>query len=183
MVKLSKSVRELFKKQGLDDISIFASGGFDEFKISHSVKDGAEIDAFGVGTKMGTSADSPYTDMAFKLVEYDERPVLKLSTGKKTLVGRKQVFRQTDGGRFFSKDLIALRDEKIAGEPLLEAVMHHGERLRPAPSLDAMHQCFQRDFNALDDSIKALESPVAYPVDLVPRGRDGAAGRSCDGFI
>ncbi|MEJ2165475.1 MAG: nicotinate phosphoribosyltransferase [Desulfobacterales bacterium] len=73
MTRLSKAVREMFKREGLDDVSIFASGGFDEFKIAGSVESGAEIDAFGVGTKMGTSADSPYTDMAYKLVQYDQR--------------------------------------------------------------------------------------------------------------
>ncbi len=69
----------------LENVVIVASGGFDEYKIADSVKNGAAIDAYGVGTKMGTSADSPYTDMAYKLVQYNGRPVLKLSTGKKPL--------------------------------------------------------------------------------------------------
>jgi len=93
MVSLSKEVRAVLKEAGLNNISIFASGGFDEYKIAQVIKEGAEIDAFGVGTKMGVSADAPYTDIAYKLVYYDGRPVLKLSTGKKTLVGEKQVFR------------------------------------------------------------------------------------------
>jgi nicotinate phosphoribosyltransferase len=168
MTRLSKAVREIFKKEGRDDVSIFASGGFDEYKIADSVKNGAEIDAFGVGTKMGTSADSPYTDMAYKLVQYDGRPVLKLSTGKKTLVGCKQVFRRTDGGRFFIKDSIALRDENVDGEPLLRAVMKGGERLHPMRSLDALHERFQKDFKALDNSVKAIENPDSYPVEIAP---------------
>ena len=35
-------------------------------------------------TKMGSSADQPYIDFAYKLVLYDGRPTLKLSTGKVT---------------------------------------------------------------------------------------------------
>lgn len=66
------------------------------------------------------------------------------------------------------KDLIALRDEQIDGEPLLKAVMKDGERLWPAPSLDAMRECFQRDFNALSDSVKAIENPDPYPVEVAP---------------
>ncbi|MGD9306030.1 MAG: nicotinate phosphoribosyltransferase, partial [Desulfobacterales bacterium] len=58
MTKLSKQVRELLRQEGLEDVKIFASGGFDEFKIADSLANGAEIDAFGVGTKMGVSADS-----------------------------------------------------------------------------------------------------------------------------
>jgi len=94
MAPLSKEVRQVFKEAGLNNVMIFASGGFDEYKIAKVLEQGAEIDAFGVGTKMGVSADAPYTDIAYKLVEYDGRPVLKLSMGKKTLVGQKQAFAQ-----------------------------------------------------------------------------------------
>jgi nicotinate phosphoribosyltransferase len=167
MTDLSKQVREIFKRADMEDVSIFASGGFDEYKIHESIKRGAEIDAFGVGTKMGTSADSPYTDMAYKLVKYDGRPVLKLSTGKKTLVDRKQVFRFKEGGHFVN-DLIALRDEEIGGEPLLEEVMKDGRRQWPTESLDSLHERLQKDFDALSDGVKATENPAKYTVELAP---------------
>ena len=32
------------------------------------------IDAYGVGTEMGVSADAPYLDSAYKLAAYDGRP-------------------------------------------------------------------------------------------------------------
>jgi nicotinate phosphoribosyltransferase len=169
MTKLSKAVREIFGKEGLEKVKIFASGGFDEYKIAESLKNGAEIDAFGVGTKMGTSADSPYTDMAYKLVQYDGRPVLKLSTGKKTLVGRKQVYRRTQGDQF-AMDLIAMRQEKeeIDGEPLLETVMKGGQRRQPTESLDDIHERFLKDFGALSETVKKIENPDSYPVEVSP---------------
>ena len=67
------------------------------------------MDAFGIGTQMGVSADAPYVDSVYKLVEFDGRPVLKLSAGKATAPGRKQVWRGPDG------DMLALRDEPGAG--------------------------------------------------------------------
>jgi nicotinic acid phosphoribosyltransferase len=76
----------LFIREYPDDRAYFVSGGFDEFKIADALAKGAKIDAFGVGTKMGVSADAPFLDIAYKLVKYDGRPVLKLSSGKKTLV-------------------------------------------------------------------------------------------------
>jgi nicotinic acid phosphoribosyltransferase len=109
--------RAYFVSAGLEEVNIFASGGFDEFKIDRLLKKDAKIDAFGVGTKMGTSADAPYTDMAYKLVEYDGRPVLKLSSGKKTLVGQKQAYRLYEKGKIHH-DLITLRREDSGGEPL-----------------------------------------------------------------
>ena len=45
------------------------------------------------GTKMGVSADAPSLDSAYKLVAFGERPVMKLSEGKATLPGAKQVYR------------------------------------------------------------------------------------------
>ena len=57
MVALSRKVRDLFRRKGLEYVDLFASGGFDEFKIDKSIRKGAEIDAYGVGTKMGVAAE------------------------------------------------------------------------------------------------------------------------------
>jgi nicotinate phosphoribosyltransferase len=116
MVALSRKVRDLFRRKGLEYVDLFASGGFDEFKIDKSIRKGAEIDAYGVGTKMGVAADSPYIDIAYKLVQFDGRPVIKLSSGKKTLVPPKQIFRKEKDG-LLAADTIALREEILEGEP------------------------------------------------------------------
>src|SRR6266571_964038 len=50
-------------------VRIFASGGLDELDIDLLVASGAPIDAFGVGTRMGVSADAPFVDSVYKLVE------------------------------------------------------------------------------------------------------------------
>jgi nicotinate phosphoribosyltransferase len=167
MAELSKKVRDIFDKEGLEDVQIFASGGFDEFKIARLLERGAKIDAFGVGTKMGVSADAPYNDIAYKLVKYDGRPVLKLSTGKKTLVDEKQVFRTKKNGRLV-KDCIALRHEEQPGEPLLAPVMEKGQRRREADPLEAIRKRYLEEFDTLDASHKSLEKPETYPVELAP---------------
>ncbi|AMM41929.1 nicotinate phosphoribosyltransferase [Candidatus Desulfofervidus auxilii] len=167
MAPLSKEVRQVFKEAGLNNVMIFASGGFDEYKIAKVLEQGAEIDAFGVGTKMGVSADAPYTDIAYKLVEYDGRPVLKLSMGKKTLVGQKQVFRLKEKNNL-QKDIIALRTEKLDGEPLLTPVMKEGKRLFHSEPLTKIRDRFQTEFAALDESYKRLENPAIYLVELGP---------------
>ena len=59
MADLSHKVRKIFDNAGLFDVKIFASSGFDEFKIAKVIDQGAKIDAFGVGTKVGVSADAP----------------------------------------------------------------------------------------------------------------------------
>jgi nicotinate phosphoribosyltransferase len=165
MAKISKEVRAFLDQRGLQHVSIFASGGFDEFKIARVLEEGAEIDAFGVGTKMGVSADAPYTDMAYKLVKYGERPVLKLSAGKRTLVDEKQVFREKRDGKLI-RDIICLRNQKGSGEPLLKPVMRHGERTEPPETLEAVRSRFREEFEELGDRYKAITDPEQFPVEL-----------------
>src|SRR6266545_2299217 len=103
--ELAVRTRRLLDEAGLPDARIVASGGLDEYAIAELVGHGAPIDIYGVGTKMGVSADAPYLDTAYKLVRYGERPVAKLSPGKPSLPGAKQVFR----GRATDGDLLGLR--------------------------------------------------------------------------
>jgi len=170
MVQLSKQVREIFDESGFPEVRIFASGGFDEFKIQKILTSGAIIDAFGVGTKMGVSADAPYLNMAYKMVMYNGRPVMKLSSGKVSLAGPKQVFRQRDEQGFFRRDLIGLLEEEVAdSESLLERVMQDGKRLFPPQPLPKIQQVFRNEFSLLPETYKDLEGNPSYPVKITPR--------------
>lgn len=173
MAALSKAVRQLFKEAGLDYVRIFASGGFDEFKIAQVLEAGAEIDAFGVGTKMGVSADAPYFDIAYKLVKYGTRPVMKLSSGKVTMVEKKQVFRRYDHQGQMQSDTIALREETVSGaNPLLIKVMENGKIIHPLPSLKESRDFFLQEFDRLPERYKALRNPSSYPVNISPALRE-----------
>jgi nicotinate phosphoribosyltransferase len=99
LATLAAQARALLDAAGLRQVRIIASGGLDEYALDDLVRAEAPIDAFGVGTKMGTAADAPYLDTAYKLVEFAGRPVFKLSTGKATLPGRKQVFSRRGAAR------------------------------------------------------------------------------------
>jgi nicotinate phosphoribosyltransferase len=166
-------VRTILDDHGLNYVRILASGGLDEFEIAQLLADGCRIDSFAVGTKMGVSADAPYFDIAYKLVKYGGRPVMKLSTGKVTLVDQKQVWRHADGQNRPTRDVIALRDEALPGAaPLLQPVMRHGEILKPRPTLKEARQHFKKQFALLPEPYKDLTAPARYPVDLSPGLRD-----------
>jgi nicotinate phosphoribosyltransferase len=170
MAQLSQQVRDILDRAGLKDTQIFASGNFDEYKITKTLREGARIDAYGVGTQMGVSSDAPYLDMVYKLVQYDGRPMMKLSAGKTTLPGPKQVFRYTDSQGRFLKDVIGLREERVGHtEPLLEKVMKDGKCLQPHPTLERMRENFQERFSRLDGAHKRLDDPVRYPVTISER--------------
>ncbi|MDY6953281.1 MAG: nicotinate phosphoribosyltransferase [Thermodesulfobacteriota bacterium] len=179
MTKLSREVRKILDKAGLQGSQIFASGNFDEYKIEKAIKDGAKIDAFGVGTKMGVCADAPYLDIVYKLVQYAERSIMKLSTGKVNLPGEKQVFRKVDSQGLFMGDVIATADEIVEdGRPLLEPVMERGKLLRPHPSLEEIRKRFKESFHALDGKYKLLNKPPCYPAIPSPHLKDLQASAS-----
>jgi nicotinate phosphoribosyltransferase len=170
MVSLSREVRKIFDDAGLYDVKIYASSGFDEFKIAKVISEGATIDAFGVGTKVGVSADAPFVDVVYKMVRFKGRDVRKLSPGKVTLAGEKQVFRKSDQNGRYLEDIIGRRDEIIAeGKPLLEKVMENGYLLRPHPQLQMLQEKFKENFAALDDGYKSIQNHKAYPVKLSTR--------------
>jgi nicotinate phosphoribosyltransferase len=170
MVQSSRQVRTILDQAGLENVNIFASSGFDEYKIKQVLEDGARIDAFGVGTKVGVSADAPYSDIVYKIVRYNGRDVRKLSSKKVTLAGEKQVFRRKADDGTFLKDYIGVRSETIDGcSSLLEPVMRDGHILKPQPSLDQIRTDFQGNFSALPESIKALDAQDTYPVNVTER--------------
>lgn len=124
---LARRAREILDAAGLRSVEIFASGGLDEHDVASLVEAGAPIDGFGVGTQMGVATDAPGLDIAYKLVAYAGRGRMKLSTGKATLPGRKQVFR-VEVGELAARDVIARHDETLPGRALLREVMRAGRR-------------------------------------------------------
>jgi len=171
LAEISKQVRKLLDDQGLKYVKIFASGDLDEFKVAELLKKGAKIDAFGVGTKLGTSADKPYLDVIYKLCETMSEqdsfsPIMKLSEGKVTLPGRKQVYRFKDENGHYSKDIIALVNEKVKGEPLLTKVMEKGKITYDLPSLDETRAAAAENLSKLPAKHKKLTSAQPYPVEL-----------------
>ena len=167
LVKLAFEVRRIFDAAGFPEVKIVGSGGLDEYDLADYSAAKVPYDSYGVGTKMGTSADAPWTDIAYKLVEYDNRGVLKLSKGKVSSPGKKQVFRAYDNGGWLRKDVITLRDEKLPDtEPILKKVMAGGKTIAPTQSLDEARSTFLTDFQRLPDPIKAISHPATYPVEL-----------------
>ena len=167
MADLSQKVRKILDDAGLYDVKIFASSGFDEFKIAKVISEGAKINAFGVGTKVGVSADAPYLDVVYKMVHFKDRDVRKLSPCKITLAGEKQVFRKSDQNGRYLEDIIGLRNDIIdQGKPLLKKVMENGKILQPHPPLQAIQDKFKKNFPLLDDRYKSIFEHKAYPIKL-----------------
>lgn len=171
LVESSKKIRKILDKNSLKYVKIFASGDLDEFRISDLQSKGAKLDSFGVGTKMGTSADRPYVDGIYKLCETMTAPnvfspIMKLSKDKNTLPGRKQVYRFKDAEGSYLKDVIALADEKMDGEPLLVKVVDKGKLVYKLPTLDEIKTYAAKNLSKLPERYKELVNAKEYPVEL-----------------
>jgi nicotinate phosphoribosyltransferase len=164
LAALSFDARRILDQAGLTNTTVFASGSLDEHVIAASLAHGAPIDGFGVGSRLGTSADAPYLDMAYKLVAYDGRPVLKLSAGKATWPGPKQIWRarRADGSL---EDCLATADEAgpPGARPLLVPVMEHGQRLA-RESVRVARERAQGELASLPPAALDPRSPTAVPV-------------------
>ncbi len=174
IVSLSKLARRMLDKAGLNYVKIFASGNLDEFKIRDLLKRGARVDSFGVGTNMGTSIDAPSLDVIYKISEVTNEdggflPTMKLSKGKVTYPGRKQVFRIQDERKRFVKDILGLEKEKIRGRPLLKKVVERGRIVYKAPSLDKIRVSVKNNLSRFPQKLKDIIPGYKYPVIISPQ--------------
>ena len=174
---LSRRVREILDAGGLADVQVMVSGGLDEWKLRRLVRGGAPIAGYGIGTALTTSEDAPALDCAYKLQEYAGTLRRKLSSGKATWPGRKQVWRRTDADGCLAGDTLGFEDEtEVAGTPLLQPAMRAGARAAPAPTLAQNRATCSAGLAALPDGLRKLDpAPEAYPVTIHQRLNDAAA--------
>ncbi len=168
MAELSRQVRLILDQAGLVDVQVMASGNLDEFKIESMVNSGAKIDTYAVGTRLCVSADAPYLDIAYKLVEYDGKPILKLSTGKKTWIGKKQVYRTYDDQGMMDHDRLCLaeRAEHAGGEPLLHRVMEKGLPCHDPEPLEKIRTRFRDDWRRLPLAVREIRPRETLRVEV-----------------
>src|SRR6266571_4279817 len=115
----SKYIREQLDKADLSSVRILASGDLDEWKIAELLEAGAAIDAFGVGTSLGSGAGSPELGIpggalgaVYKEVWYvdetgTEHPKVKIAGPKSTWPGKKEIYRHPQ----WEEDVIQLAHE------------------------------------------------------------------------
>ena len=151
----ARQVRRVLDEGGMSQITIFASSGLDEYALRDLAA--APIDGFGVGTRMNTSADAPYLDCAYKLVEYEGRPKRKRSEGKATWPGRKQIYRRVDAGGRIAGDVLTVEGDRQQGAPLLRAVMTDGSRIAESPSTEAVRAHARAQLASLPARLASLE--------------------------
>ena len=171
LLRLSKRVRGIFDERGCKDIKIFVSGGLDENQIDRLLEAGAPIDGFGVGTLVDTSADAPFLDCAYKMVEYDGVPRMKFSEGKVTVPCRKQVFRRFDKKGYFQGDTVGVVGDDLSGTPLLVKVMEEGY-VTKSEKITRIRKRFLENIASLPANFRRLDCKTDYQPVLSDSLRD-----------
>jgi nicotinate phosphoribosyltransferase len=174
IVTLSRLARRMLDKAGLKYAQIFASGNLDEFKIKELLSRGARVDNFGVGTNMGTSTDAPSLDVIYKISEVTDEsgrflPTMKLSRGKVTYPGRKQVFRIANSKGQFVRDILGLEGESLGGRPLLRKVMDKGKLVYRMPTLEKIREYAKKNLSRFPERLKEVIPKYKYPVAISPQ--------------
>jgi nicotinate phosphoribosyltransferase len=159
-------VRRILDEGGLDHVTIFASGSVDEYVLERLHQKKAPIDGFGIGTHMDTSADAPYLDCAYKLVEYAGKARRKRSEGKVLWPGRKQVYRSYDQEDRMSGDVLSLEDDDIEGESLIQPFLKSGKRIVTSESLQKLRERALEQMKRLPQPLRALEHVADYSVTV-----------------
>ncbi len=118
---LSKKVRKALDEAGWFDCKIIVSNSLDEYIIRELIRQGAAVDAFGVGERLITAKSDPVFGGVYKLCAVEDEdgtivPRIKISenVGKITTPHFKKVYRLR--GRDTGKaeaDLICLYDEVV----------------------------------------------------------------------
>ena len=163
----AQNVRRILDRGGLHDAIIFASGGLDEDHLLALEREQAPIDGYGIGTSLVTSSDAPALDCAYKLQEYAGVARRKLSEGKATWPGRKQVWRRYGPDGTMAADTLTTEGDPQTGRPLLVPAMRGGRRVIDLPTLEAARTHAARELATLPAALRRLE-PAVYPVDVAP---------------
>ena len=173
---LALRARKILDQHGLNETAIFASGNLDEYKIEELLAAKVPIDAFGVGTALAVSDDAPAGDFTYKLVEYRGQPRLKLSAGKASTPGRKQIFRACSSTGEYAGDLVGAIDESPGTVarvmkmpearvlPMLEIQMERGMRKMPRPELNESRARVAAAIAKLDPRCRMIRKPSEYSV-------------------
>ncbi len=196
LAKLSKIAHGMLLDAGFEDPLIVASNDLDEDLIADLKRQGARINAWGVGTHLITSHDSPALNGVYKLVSLHENGEwlarIKISSNpeKATDPCRKTLVRYYSEGGHPLGDVLYRRGEawkpsgdihargrahpRLAatlqgtarGEELLQPVFEGGWRVSESPPIERIRKRAAHEIGSMHEEFLRLRNPEVYRVLL-----------------
>jgi nicotinate phosphoribosyltransferase len=193
-VALSIETRRMLDKAGFTNAKIVCSGDLDEHIIADMKRHGANIDMWGVGTRLSTGQPDAALGGIYKLGavrrpggQWQYRIKLSDDRAKTSCPGLLQVRRfHHPNGRFVADAIyeidyrvkkpcviVDLQTEQETEIPanmkytdLLVPIFRKGDLVYQVPELSTSRECTRQQLSRLPLEIRRLDNPCAYPVGL-----------------
>lgn len=175
---LSKEARRMLDEAGFHEAKIVVSNDLDEYTILNLKAQGAQVDVWGIGTKLITAYDQPALGAVYKIVSIENEEgvmedTIKISSSpeKVTTPGQKNVYRIIDRENGKAEgDYITLEDENPAAE----------ERIKMFHPVHTFISKFVTNFEARNLHVKVVEDGEIfydYPTidDILQHSKDSLA--------
>ena len=176
---LAGKVRAILDGEGLNYVKIVGTSDLNEYKIHELVEKTAKIDSYGVGTDLITGKPVAALSGVYKLVQIEDRPVLKLSSDKATFPGIKQVYRLMDEYGNYRLDILALEDETVQdcaecaafeidsnhdtkAVSLLRPEISKGKRIIPKDDIHRVQDYVAKCVSKMPASAQMIIAPTPY---------------------
>ncbi|MBF0278242.1 MAG: nicotinate phosphoribosyltransferase [SAR324 cluster bacterium] len=191
---LSIEARKILDENDFQNTKIVVSNELDEIIIASLKQQNAQIDTWGVGTKLITAYDQPALDGVYKLAairEPGEPWVYKVKVSeqaiKVTTPGVQQVRRYRDGkeniadviynsaaemgkGCTMIDPLNMTRQREISGEMeyknLLVPIFRNGKKVYSSPTIHQIRENVKNELNQFHPGIERFINPHQYPVGI-----------------
>ncbi|MBR4278749.1 MAG: nicotinate phosphoribosyltransferase [Clostridia bacterium] len=193
---LTKKARKMLDEAGMTKCKIVVSNSLDEKIIVDIIRQGAQIDAFGVGERLITAKSHPVFGGVYKLSAIEENgkivPKIKISENHEKITNPHfkklyRLFRKSTGRAI--ADYISLYDEQLDDtkplelfDPvytwkrqtvddyyaveLLKPIFINGELVYKAPEIKEIREYCKNQVETLWDEVLRFENPHRYYVDL-----------------
>lgn len=197
---LSIEARKILDAAGFEEAQIFASNDLDEEIIKSLKNQGAQINVWGVGTKLATAYDQPALGGVYKLSAlknsngmWDYKLKLSEQAIKISTPGIHQVRRFKKSGEFLGDaqfdELLGIEtlphivdpidftrqkkfEEYDSFEDLLIPIFREGKCIYKRPEIDTIRQRVKQQLVAFHSGIKRFVNPHQYPVGLEKKLHD-----------
>lgn len=170
---LSKESRRMLDEAGFPNAKVIVSNDLDEYTILNLKAQGAQVDVWGIGTKLITAYDQPALGAVYKIVsieneagEMEDTIKISSTTEKVTTPGRKKLFRIIDKENGKAEgDYITMYDEDPTSE----------ERIKMFHPVHTFVSKFVTNFEAKDLHVKVVENgKIIYENPSLEEMRDYA---------
>ncbi|MGC8738318.1 MAG: nicotinate phosphoribosyltransferase [Candidatus Hydrogenedens sp.] len=199
LARISKIAYRMMREAGFDDPMIIGSNDLNEDLIADLKRQGAKINAWGVGTHLITSYDCPALNGVYKLVAvyrdgvWESRIKITGNIEKSTDPGRKVPIRYYTGDGSLLGDVMYLEGEEypekgtiptrsrlfphipqklegaIYAKPLLKEVFADGRVQIPFEPVQTIRERVRKQVFSLSEEYKRLRNPEVYRIFLSPR--------------